>query len=109
MSEGRGETDLGNGHDADQETKNAGKIHNSPEGERNERFGMITDNVSLEDEDHGNKEECGVHVVLEMKERKRRDVEAQFPGIILHDGNHLLGVNTVQRNEKRRKHAKNSA
>ena len=109
VREGRGEADLGDGHDADQEAEDAGQVHHEPEGERDEGLGMLANDVPLEDEDHGDEEDGGVHVVLDVREGERRNIEAQFPGIVLHDGNHLLGVDTVQRHEKRRKHAKNGA
>lgn len=102
VREGRRETDLGDRDDADQESEDARHIHHKPEGEGEEGLGVLVDDASLEEEDHGNEQDGGVHVVLVVIGEDGAYVEAQFPGIVVHNRNHLLGVDAVQRDEERR-------
>ena len=102
MRERRRETDLGDRDDADQESEDARHIHYKPEGEGEEGLGVLVDDTSLEQENHGNEQDGGVHVVLIVIAEDRTHVEAQFPGIVVHNRNHLLGIDAVQRDKERR-------
>ena len=106
VSERRGQTDLRNRHNSDEEAEDASQIHNAPEEERLEPARILPNGAALEDDDERNKQDDAVRVVLEVRETAQTNVKAQLPAIVINNGNHLLCADTVERNEERGEDAK---
>ena len=51
MGQRRGQTNLRDRHDADQEAENASSVHNGPENGGGEGLHVLHNDVSLEDDD----------------------------------------------------------
>ena len=100
MGQRRGQTDLSDGDDADQEAEDARSVHDGPENGGGEGFDVLEDDASLESENQRDEQDRRVHVVLWITGELKGYVKAQLPAVVVDDGDHLLGVDAVQGDEE---------
>lgn len=109
VRERRRQTNLSNRHDADEESEDSSQVHNEPEEGGRESARVLPESITLENDDEGNEEDDTIRIVLKVIGRKQNNVKAQLPAIVINDRNHLLRIDTVERNEEGRHDTENGA
>lgn len=105
----RRQLDLQDRHNTDQKPEQSCQRHQCPEEEGSEIGSVLGNDVSFKEKNQWDEENRTVHIVLRIRRREDEDEKAQLPTVVVHDGNHLLGEDAIERDEQRRAHAEEGA